>query len=1162
MKSLRKNIFREILKTKSRFISILAIIGLSVGFFSGLKSACPSMIKTADQYFEDQNFMDISLISTVGFGDDDIKNIKNLDEVIDVMPSYRSDLLVSMNGVDTVARVYAVPKKTDTNSSPVNEPVVVEGRLPTKSGECAIESYYGGYMHFKIGDTIKFEETVDGKSTDNYVKYLEYKIVGFIDSPMYLTFSRGNTNIGDGKIAFYMMIPPDDFNYERYTNVYVTTQASNKGLSGFSDEYKSIIEDETDEFEQLSDLCINRFNNTTLADAKKQLSDAQKEYSKAKQEAETKIADGEKELYNAQKEFNEKIAEAEKTISDNERKLEEAKKQLEQGKQEYSGGIEQAYQQLVDAQNQYNEGKSQYEQAQLEYSSQISQAQQELDSALTEYNNKYIEFYTVTKPQTEAKLTVLKTAIELANGEIQKLKDKISQLENSEYITDEIKAQLDEAVSKLNEYQKKLSEYQQQYNEGKLQLEQGERLLLEGKKQLDEAQAEFNAKKEEGARKLSEAKSALETAESQLNTGRLKYETEMNNGMLQLQSAQSEIEEGKEQLEKGKKELETQREEGRQQLKAAREQLIQGKYDAQMQLSDAEKKLKDAQKQIDSLEDAKWYINGRNDDSGYSGLVEDANRVDSVATVFPAFFLIVAVLVCLTTMTRMVEERRTEIGTLKALGYSNAAISLKYFIYAASAAIVGCIVGSVIGLLTLPFIIVDTYGIMYILPSTKLSIEWYSVLFASIAGVVCTCAVAMITCFKELKINPATLMRPKSPKPGKRILLEYIKPLWNHMNFTSKVTARNLFRYKSRSLMTIIGIAGCTALIIAGFALKNSISLIAGRQFDDITKYDETYALSESGTADEKAYIMSQFHSDDRFETTLLTYFNSSFAYYDDKYNKISFTIIAGEDKESFEKMFELRERVGHKKLTLDDSGIIITERMSDVINAKVGDTIHLTINDEYYDVKVSGITENYAGNYGYMTPEYYRSITGDEIEYNLVLTSLADGIVESEDEIANEWMQNDDIVTVSLLSETISTVNDMIQSLDFIVFVMIFCAGLLAVIVLYNLTNINISERVREIATIKVLGFYNLETANYIYRENIMLTLGGAIFGMFLGSALSIFIIETIQMDMVMFPKEISVFCYIMGFILTFVFSMLVNLIMYFKMKKISMVESLKSIE
>ncbi|MGN1457706.1 MAG: FtsX-like permease family protein, partial [Acutalibacteraceae bacterium] len=923
MKSLRKNILREIYNTKSRFISILAIIGLSVGFFSGLKAACPSMIETADRYFVDQNLMDISLMSTVGFDDDDIQDISKLSSVVDVMPSYRADLLVTKDSVDKVARVYSVPEKTDTNSKVLNEPVLLDGRMPRNDGECVIESYFMDMEGYKIGDTITLKDTVNGKSTDTFVKNLSYKIVGTIESPLYLTFSRGNTNVGSGSISFYMMIKPEEFNYERYTNVYVTTKASQQGLSGFSDEYKDIIGDETTEFEQLSSSCINRFNSTTLSDAKKKLSDAQKEYAEKKQEAEDEISDGEKKLYDAQKEFNDKITEAEQKISDTEKQLADAKTKLSDGQAEYQTKINEAYNQLVDAQKQYDDGLKKYNDAKLEYDTQISQAQSKLDSAQSEYDRQYNQFYNTTKPQAETQLTILKTAIDFCNAEIEKIKNKINDL--SGFIDIEIELS-DDLKEKLQEYRQKLDDYQKQYDDGMKQLAEGEKLLADAKSKLTAAQEEFETKKADGAAQLNDAKSQLDSAQSQLEIGKLTYENAMNNGMLELQTAQAQITEGEKQLEQGKKELETQKTKGQQELKAAREKLTDGKYEANLQLSSAEEKLNDAQKTIDNLEDAKWYVNDRENNPGYSGLIQDAQRVDSIATAFPLFFLLVAVLVCLTTMTRMVEERRTEIGTLKALGYSDMAISAKYFIYAAVASLTGSIVGIVLGLLTLPFIIVDTYGIMYTLPQTKLVIPWDSVIYSTLTGLLCTCVVALVSCFKELRIKPATLMRPKAPKPGKRILLEHITPIWKHMNFTSKVTARNLFRYKARFLMTVIGVAGCTALIVAGFGLKGSISVIADRQFGEITKYDEVFALSESGTSSEKAYLMSQFHADDRFASTLLGYQGSSTVYCESKDKSIGLSIVIGDDQKTFKKMFELRDRKSHEQLSLDDSGIIITE--------------------------------------------------------------------------------------------------------------------------------------------------------------------------------------------------------------------------------------------
>lgn len=1119
------------------------------------------MIETGRQYFSSQHLTDINIMSTVGFDDDDIKDIYALESAEQVMPGYMADLIISQDKTDSVVRVYSVPEKSDTNKIKLNEPVLVDGRMPQNEGECVIENYFLALSGYKLGDTVKFNSTVEGNATSDYVKHLEYKIVGIIDSPMYLTYARGNSTVGDGSITFYMMIPSDEFAYERYTNVYVRTKASVNGYSDFSDEYKDMVADEKEEFEGISDKCIDRFNKTVLADSKKELSDAKKEYADKKQETFDKMSDGASKLHKGEEEYNNQIADAQRKLDEAEAKLEEGKKKLEQGQKDYKDGIEEARNKLSDAQTQYSDGLKKYNDAKLEYDTKIREAENQLNSAQKEFDTQYQLFYFTTKPQAENKLALLKAGINLCDEIISRSQQRLDEIKHDGIIGEALSDEVSSLESKLDEYSEKLSEYQLRYDEGTNQLAEGERQLNEAKAKLDAAVLELETQKTNGAVQLNDAKNQLDSAESQLETGKLEYETAMTTGLLDLQTAQAEITEGEKQLSDGKTDFENQKLLGLQKLKKSREQLEKGRYDAYIQLSEAEEKLNDAQEKLDKLDEAKWIVNDRDSNPGYSGLVDDANRVDSIARVFPIFFLLVAALVCLTTMTRMVEERRTEIGTLKALGYSNAAIASKYFIYSGTAALSGSIVGSVIGVFTLPYIIVQTYGIMYTLPATKLVVSWSSLLASSIIGVFCICIVSLAACYHDLKIAPAILMRPKAPKPGKRILLEHIRPIWKHMNFTSKVTARNLFRYKARFLMTVIGVAGCTALIVAAFGLRDSITDIADKQFKGVTSYDQVYALSESQSADKKAYLMSQIHADERIENAALGYIGWSKACSENhKEMIVGRTLIFAND--DYKTMFKLRDRKSGEEYTLGNEGIIINERLGDVLRVRQGDSITLNLEDNNYICKITALTENYSGNFFYMTPEYYRELTGNDPKYGVVFTHISEEYKSEENEIANDWMKNEDIMTVSSTTEQVNAILDMLQSLNVIIFVMVFCAGLLAVVVLYNLTNINIAERVREIATIKVLGFYSLETANFIYRENIVLTAVGAFVGLFLGNMLSVFIVDAIQMDNVMFPKVITPLTYFLGFILTFLFSMFVNFIMYFKMNKISMVESLKSIE
>lgn len=1158
--ALRKNTLREIWRTKSRFLAILAIVGISVGFFSGLKSSSPTMLYTAEKYFVDNHLMDLRLISTVGFDEQDIQELSELDFVEEASPGYMADLLYSKDEIDNVVRVYSVPQKTDTSAHILNEPILQKGRLPKKEGECAIERYFLDMSGYHLGDTIRFNETVEGKSTSGIIRHREYKIVGLVDSPLYLTYLRGNSSIGDGTVSFYMMLPPEEFIYERYTAVYLKTKASTLTTDPFSDTYKNEIQREKKLLDDFSKRSLQRFNATTLADAQRELTDARQEYHNKKEEALTKLSDGDKKLWEGVQEYYTQISDAKKKLTDGEKELADGREKLVKGQEDYRSGLEEARKKLTDAQTQVDEGLAAYNAAKTEYDTRIDEAEKKLAAAQSAYDIQYQIFYSSTKPQAETKLSLLKAAIDLCSEGMDKAQEELDELKDSPLPS--VREQAEKLEDKLKEYREKITDYQQQYDDGVRQLAEGEQQLNEAGQKLEAARTELQTQKAEGAVRLSEAKSQLDLAQGKLASGKLEYETAMTTGLLELQTAQTKLTEGEKELDKGKAELKEKSVEGMLSMKEGREQLRKGQYEAHVQLSDAEKKLADAENQLSALDNARWLIYDRDDNPGYSGLSDDAKRVDDIAQVFPVFFLLIAGLVCFTTMTRMVEERRTETGTLKALGYSGFAIARKYLVYGGTAALLGSVVGVLAGVFTLPVIIVDTYRIMYTFPPTLLQINWSSVIISSAAGLVCICGVSMLACYKDLRLTPAALMRPKAPKPGKRILLEYIRPLWKHMNFTSKVTARNLFRYKARFFMTVIGVAGCTALMVAGFGLRDSVTGIASLQYDELTKYDQVYALAEAGTAKEKAYLMSQFHADERFEHSLLAYMGWGNIKNVRSGKNPQIRIIIGEQPEEFREMFILRDRQTHQKVELPDDGIVVSERLGQVLNIKAGDNVILTLEDRPYTCRIAGFTENYAGSLGYMTPACYESLTGSDVPYSIIFTSTAANHESEEHEMANDYMKNDDIITVTSMSDQVNTMLDMVQSLDFIVLVLIICAGLLAVVVLYNLTNINIAERVREIATIKVLGFYNMETASFIYRESIVLTLTGSLAGLALGSVFASFVVEAIQMDNVMFPKVIHFSSYLFSLLLTFAFSLLVNFIMYFKMNKVSMAESLKSVE
>lgn len=1162
MKSLRKNIFREIRNTKSRFISILAIVALSIGFFSGIKAASPSLIQTADDYFTDNNLMDFRLVSSVGFDDSDIKDIEETDGVLQVMPSYMADVITKVDNNDSVVRIHSLPE-TENGKVSINKPNIVEGRMPENSGECVVEKN-SMLTEFKVGDTLEILPTVGNTDTGTYLKKTKFKIVGTVESPLYITFQHGNTNVGNGNIDFFAMIPAEDFAYEKYTELYVKTEASASGLSGFSDEYKEQIEDESKSFEELSKSAAERFNKGTLADAKQALIDAKKEYSDKKAEAEKELADAKKKLDDGEKEFKEKISDAETEIKLNEEKLQDGKDELAESKETYEKEIAAAEQKIKDGEAELERGKTEYQNGLEEYNNEIKAAQEKIDAANKEYQAEYNKFMYETKPDAQEKLDDAKTQLDRLDILIQVAQSSLDTLKKipDDLLTDNQKLQIEKFETQLEEYKKQYESGRTQYEEGTKQLADGEKQLSEAKDKLDAAQKELNTKSSEGKAELDAAKEKLDNAEKEISDGKLQLQVQQISAQLQFKEAEDEISEGETKLAEGKAELEKQRTEGQKQLDEAQEKYESGKKEADEKLAEGAEKIKDAEDKIDDIPTYKWYVYDREDNKGYSGLVEDAQRVDSVATVFPIFFLIVAILVCVTTMTRLVEERRTEIGTMKALGYSPFAIAMKYFIYAAVAAIIGSVLGAVLGLLTLPNIIVETYGMLYTLPPMHLSVDYSVVFISSAVAIIATCAVAIITCIKELKLNPATLMRPKAPKPGKRILLEKIPFIWKHMNFTSKVTARNLFRYKARFLMTVIGVAGCTALIVAGFGLKSSISSIAEMQFGDIFKYDAVMALKESQRYEKCKPLLEEIKSDKNFSKSLAVLNSNTKAYTDKNSKQLELSYLIPQNNDDFSSLIDLRTRVGKEPIKLTDNGVVITERAAEILKVSIGDEFTMTIDEETYIVKISDITENYAGNYIYMTPNYYENLTGKNTRYNTVYVQINNVTDDLEVSIANKWMANDGIITISFISDMVDSVYDMLESLNVIILVLIICAGALATVVLYNLTNINIAERVREIATIKVLGFYNGETAAYIYRENVVLTIVGALCGLLLGSVFTRFIVETIQMDMVMFSKEFDPMSFVWGFLLTMVFAMLVNLIMYRVMKRIDMVESLKSVE
>lgn len=690
----------------------------------------------------------------------------------------------------------------------------------------------------------------------------------------------------------------------------------------------------------------------------------------------------------------------------------------------------------------------------------------------------------------------------------------------------------------------------------------------------------------------------LSAAQAQLSSAQAAYGTQAatyDAGMAALAAAEQQLAAAKRQLDVGAAELER----GRRQLADGRAEFDRQKADAEAKLADALAQLEDAQAEIDALEEPRWYVLGRGTNLGYASVSADAERIEAISLVFPLIFFLVAALVALTTMTRMVDEERTLIGTYKALGFGNARIASKYLIYAAVASVFGSVVGIIVGSQVLPQTVWDAYTTVYTAPSALKPVDLPLALQAGVASVAITLAATFAAVQATLREGPATLMLPKAPKPGKRILLERIKPVWSRMSFSRKVTARNLFRYKKRLLMTVVGIAGCTALLLTGFGLKNSINDILDIQYGEISHFT-TIVGFDAGTLDATSTadlppLRAALDDKGLFSDRLVVHVEGmqitnaedppvasasdsvasaaepmGFGFEEDSDSSMHGYVLSPSEPDRFSTFIELRTRRGHDPLALDDSGAVITEKVARKLGLEVGGKVRLERLDENGNAvpgsamvfPVAGITEHYVSHYVYVTPGLYERVAGAPPAYNEAL-----GMAVATDDAGREALSErllgiEGVTTVQYNDDINESFDDMLTSLDAVVFILIFAAGMLAFIVLYNLTNINVIERQREIATIKVLGFFDSEVNAYIYRETATLALMGCVFGLLAGIALEAFVITTVEIDVVMFGRTIHPASYVYSAALTLVFAIIVNLAMAPRLRRIDMVESLKSIE
>lgn len=1178
-----------------RFMSIFLIILLGVAFYSGINATSPDMVDTADTYYKENNLMDVKVLSTYGLTEDDIELLKEI-EGASVEAVYTQDVI--FDGTDLVTKIVSTP---NADQPDINRPVLVEGRLPEKTGEIALDANSGYTQEYSIGDTLIFKTDDDSINLEDSFTGLTYEVVGFVNSPQFIeNNARGNTSIGSGTLDGFAFIPQNDFNLEVFTEAYLTF-SSVEEFQSYSQEYESQIEDKQASIEDVLSTRpeerreeIQQRIQTEIDKGQVKIDDGLAEIEEGKQalaDAETQLANARAEIDQGWQEYNEgvetfetEIANGQATIDQNNQELENNRIAIVNGKAE-----------LDKAQEELDNSRAMLEQERASGETQIANGTAAIQSARETVT---IPNETVSADQQNALVSGAETISPEMRGLVAGYLEGTVPAQTALAAIDEMEAGLpvDESaeetaaataiqawietarsviqipgvnvsldqqvkvVEQLNVMDVELGAMMTNYYDGVVPptntvetLTATESRLIAIREQLDNYEAELNA----GQEQIDQQRAELESGQSQIEDGKAALEAAQNELNQQKENGEVELQQAKADLEQGEAEYED-----------AVEEFQAEKVDAEAKLTDAEAEIAKGQRELDEakteMEDVtlpEYFVLNRDTNPGYAEFNDNAERIASIAQVFPVFFFLIAALVSLTTMTRMVDEQRTQIGTLKALGYTNWDISMKFVVYATLASLSGALIGVLIGFHLFPTIIINAYGSLYNLTSVQINYYLEDVIVSFIIAFFCTGVTALIAARVSLKSNAATLMRPKAPKVGKRILLERIPFIWNRFTFTQKITARNIFRYKSRMLMTVAGIAGCTALLLTGFGLSDSISDVGALQYGKINQYESIVALNTDATDFEKEEYAQLIDNTEELESGLKVYqeiYNAE----EEGTNPQDVTLFVPESTENLADFISLTDRTSGEEYTLTGDGAVVSEKLADLFDLQIGDTLTLEDADnQQIEVTISQVTENYLQHFVYLSPEYYESVVGELPESNTQLLNFNES-QKWEDEFGQQLTQLDAVVGVSFTSFISEAFKDTLESLVVVTIVLVVSAALLAFVVLYNLTNINVSERIRELSTIKVLGFYDKEVTMYVYRENFLLTLMGIAAGLLLGILLHGFVLNTAELDIMMFSPVIAASSYVYSALLTILFSTIVMLFMHVKLKNVDMLEALKTVE
>lgn len=1106
-------LFTEITRTikgsLARFLAIAGIVALGCGFFAGLKMASPDMQEAAHTFYANQHLYDLRVISTLGLSEKDVHALASVEGVEAVMPSRTVDVMATLTSSQSTARV------SSFRLGELNQPVVVEGRLPQGPYECVVSADPKKRADISLGQQIELPDTSNGV----HLKGGSYTVVGFVNAPTYPYVSNfGTTSLGNGIVQQFVYVTEDAFaNDDPYTEVYVTVQGATRYKSG-SSAYQSAVDSVAERITQMNPSLAALRLQELKDDAQTQVDEARQKLEQSRQEAADKLGDAQK-----------KLDDAEAQISAQQQKLDDGQRQYDAGRQQLTASRYSAERQFAQAEAQITASEAQIAQGTAELSAGEAQYQ----AGLAAFNAGQATF-TQQKSAFESGRDAYLAGLAAQGITASSLEEARQQLSALGLPTTQVDVLL-AAQAQITAAETELATQQQTLAAAREELDQHTAQLHEAESQVTQARQDLSEARSATADQLSAAQEKLAASLSRLSAGQTA-----------LQSAEAQTNEGRQSLEEQRTEVEK-------------------------QLADGQKELDEAQKKIDELKEPDVYVLDRTKEIGVAAYQADSERINDIANVFPLMFFLVAALVSLTSMTRMVSEERTLIGVHKALGYSTTQIAAKYLLYALLASLLGAVIGIACLSQVLPGVIISAYGSIYTIPNggAPYPIQLDSALLSGLSGIGITLLSTMAAVLSSLKEEPSSLMLPKAPKAGSKIFLERVEPLWSRLSFSWKVTIRNLVRYKRRLIMTLVGIAGCTALLLVAFGLRDSISDIIDNQWPAISHYDYIVGMTSDVSEEEVDQINAELNQVGATNIHRITRENVLLESSTQKAGSLTrTTIMTSNSLQDLTGLATLRNRLSGQTIELGEDSVVITEKLAKRLGVGVGDTIQVYAQDrignasgEPSTLTVTGVAENYVGSYLYLGSSSWHSLG--------IQDQAADGWYATlpEDQVTREafgekLINQTGVATVDDVNEAIRTYRESLAVVNRVVAILIVAAALLAFIVLYNLTNINIEERIREIASLKVLGFTRHEVDAYVFREIALLAIFGALFGLVLGTYLEGFVVQTAEIDLVMFGRAIHAPSYWFAFGLTLVFSLLVYVAMRPKLKNIDMVESLKSVE